>query len=237
MKKPPMKMMTVYVDADIGVWLDQKASEGYNKSSLIRRILHKQMARDGYIPTKHLAYSALSTKQKKPIVQPVNEPENSLEEDEDKSESIALDPIPQSEETVTRAEAKYEEFSKLINEYRANPWAVDRIEDQQQKAFINDIIAKIEAKLPVAGPMPEWMQRGRKVRIPIGQVPIGYKPQRTADGHKIGTPQTGAKYEDMETDIAVVAWFYDNPGEPMPRWLSEARIQWIVALHKKTHKY
>lgn len=229
MKKPTMKMMAVYVDAKISAWLEHKASEGYNKSSLVRNILHKQINREGYVPPKQLAYPTHQTREKKSVVQTIQEPENLPEEDEYSPESAASDPVAQREETIPQVEDKYKEFSKLIMEYRGNPWAVDRIENPQHKALIKEIITKIEAILPVAGPMPEWMQEGRKVRIPVGQVPADYKPQRTADGRKIGTPQTGAKYEDMETDIAVIAWFYDNPGEPMPRWLSLARIEWIVA--------
>jgi hypothetical protein len=55
MNELPKKMMNLYVDADIVAWLNHKSSEGYNRSSLIRRILHKQMDREGYVWPKPAA--------------------------------------------------------------------------------------------------------------------------------------------------------------------------------------
>lgn len=37
------KILTIYVDEELGLWLDEKATCGYKKAPLIRHILRKQM--------------------------------------------------------------------------------------------------------------------------------------------------------------------------------------------------
>lgn len=145
------------------------------------------------------------------------------------------------EEPITQLDPKLEKLKETIMFYRRNPWAIDRIEDEQVKAFVVETIKKIEDTLPVGGPLPEVKnKRGRPskaVQRYEDWYGPNYKPQRAPDGSKIGTPRTGAKYEDMETSLAVLAWSLDNPDEPMPRWLYDAQTQWYIEQYKKTHKY
>jgi hypothetical protein len=202
------KKILVNVDAELGAWLDNKVSDGYNKSSVIRSILHQQMDKEGCASPKQPVYS--------------------------------IPPSPQ-EEHVTQQEPKLAQLKEAVLFYRQYPWAIDRIEDEQGKAFVIDTIKKIEETLPVGGPLPEIKhKRGRPSKaVQSAKEWYGpnYKPQRAPDGSKIGTPRTGAKYEDMETSLAVLAWSLDNPGEPMPRWLYDAQTQWYIEQYKKTHKY
>jgi hypothetical protein len=128
------------------------------------------------------------------------------------------------------------------NRVRGTPVARPLPESNVIELNLMKALKKTEETLPVGGPLPEIKHRiGRPSKA--GQLSredwygSNYKPQRAPDGSKIGTPRTGAKYEDMETSLAVLAWSLDNPDKPMPRWLYDAQTQWYIEQYKKTHKY
>ena len=123
-----------------------------------------------------------------------------------------------------------EGFDKAIRTYRSYPWMIEEIKDERARAFVVERIWKIEQKLTLGGPQ----QKERGWKNPYRK---DYKPQLGPNGEKIGTPRNGARYEDMETSLACMAWFYDHPDEPLPRWLYHDQTQWFIAQYKKTHKY
>lgn len=221
------KPIVVSLDQEQIDWLESKTEEGYSKPGLIRyavkRLMEesskakvKELEAEPKSPTKQLTHSVGLSQQEEPITQSDPKSEQAVQQDKD-----------------------FKEVKEAILFYRRNPWAIDRIEDEQLKAFVIDVIKKIEERLPVGGPPPEIKhKRGRpsKVNKEDWYGP-NYRPQRAPDGTKIGTPRTGAKYEDMETSVAVLAWSIDNPGEPMPRWLYDAQTQGLIDEYKKTHKY
>ncbi len=220
------KQTIVSLDKEQVEWLESKAEEGYSKSGLIRYAINRLM--EG--PPKA---EGLETGHKHPTKQihtpPIHE-----------KHITQLDPKP--EKQVVQPDSDLEKVIGAVTFYRRNPWAIDRIKDEQVKTFIIKIIKKIEESLPVGGPLPGIKsRRGRPSKAAIQHSKDwygpSYKPQRAPDGSKIGTPQTGAKYEDMETSLAVLAWALDNPGEPMPRWLYDAQTKWFIDQYKKIHTY
>ncbi len=218
------KPIVVLLDQEQIEWLESKTEEGYSKPGLIRYAVKRLMEESSKAKVKEL-----ETEPKSPTKQPIPA---SLEEESVKQPDL-------KPEQAAQQDKDFKEVKEAITFYRRNPWAIDRIEDEKLKVFIIDIIKKIEEMLPVGGPPPEIKnKRGRpsKVNKEDWYGP-NYRPQRAPDGTKIGTPRTGAKYEDMETSVAVLAWSIDNPGEPMPRWLYDAQTQWLIDQYKKTHKY
>jgi hypothetical protein len=244
--------LLIYIDDELAEWMEGKAREGYKKAVYVRRLMEKQMENERQVLPTQSDIRNHHYQEKPSAVQSIQKVEgyeplehftvhnaSYLPEDDEMTvmdfESDKGEPRP----TGPFLTPTSKKLARIVRFCRVYPWAIEKIIDPKIKEFVVYTIPKIEAKLPIAGPRSE-KRRGRPAKgyqTPVDPWSPDYKPQRGPNGEKLGTPRSGARYVDMETQLAVQAWKLDYPGEPMPRWLYDAETQWIIAQHKKTHQY